>query len=232
MTTVLLWVALAAVLALGLVAVPAMRPSGEGGRVRATGLEVEVGYRPGPPALVAVAGFVVAGLLGTVALATSGVGSLLCWVLALLAGVVLLGAVGTLRRRPRVRLTAQGLDYRGWGLDASVAWADVEATAIDARYAWRPLAEVLVVPGATSLRHRTDPFALPEPPGARSSIRMLAHGLEDPRRLLAFVEVMAALPAEDRPGRLGSDGRAFLVGGAGSGAGPGDEVRRGGTPSR
>jgi len=216
MTAALLWVALAALLALGLLAMPAMGASRDGGRVHATGLEIEVGYRPAVPASIAVAGFLGGGLLGTAAVVGSGVLSFLYAVLALLCGLALLGAVGTLRRRPRVRLTAQGLDYRGWGLDASVAWADVEGTAINSGYAWRPLAEVLVTPGAPSLRHRVDPVALPEPPGTRSSIRMLVPGLEDPRRLLAFVEGMAALPPADRPARLGSDGRAFLRGGAAS----------------
>lgn len=227
MTTVLLWVVLAALLVPGLLAVPAMRASRAGGRVHATGLEVEIDYRPELPALVALLGFLAAGLLGTVALATSGPGSAGAGVLALLAAVVLLAAVGTLRRRPRVLLTAQGLDYRGWGQDASVAWADVEGTAIDARYAWRPLAEVLVAPGATSLRHRVDPFALPEPAGPRSSIRMLGHGLPDPRRLLAFVEQLAALPPTERSSRLGERGLAFLAD-----AGPDDGLRGTGPVSR
>lgn len=227
MTTVLLWVVLAALLVPGLLAVPAMRASGAGGRVHATGLEVEVGYRPELPALVALLGFVAAGLLGTVALATSGPGAVGAGAAALLAVVVLLAAVGTLRRRPRVLLTAHGLDYRGWAQDASVAWSDVEGTAIDARYAWRPLAEVLVAPGATSLRHRVDRFALPEPAGPRSSIRMLGHGLQDPRRLLAFVEQLAALPPAERSSWLGERGLAFLVGAAGP-----DDVRGTGPAGR
>ncbi|MCY7396444.1 MAG: hypothetical protein LH468_09895 [Nocardioides sp.] len=212
MTTVLVWLVLVAVLAPGVLAVREMEPGNGGRRIHATGQEIEVGFRPHRPLVIAVAGLALGGALASTALATSGAVSVLCWLLALLPVAALVGAVGTLRRRPRVLLTAEGLDYRGWGVDACVAWDDVEGTVADARSELRPLAEILVRPGGSSFRHRAAVLALPEPLGRRPAIRMLAGDLDHPWLLLEYADRMARLPADQRPGRLGADGLDFLDG--------------------
>lgn len=186
--------------------------SAPGHLIHATGEEIEVGYRPEVPIAIAVAAGLLALLCTGVALATSGVVSGVSWVLAVLFVTVLVGALGTLRRRPRVLLTATGLTYRGWAVDASVAWEDVEGTATDKRFEWRPVAEVLVRPDAGSFRRETALLALPEPMGRRPVIRILARGLDEPWLLVEYVDQLARLPAHERPGRLGAAGLAFLDG--------------------
>lgn len=209
---VLTWLALLAIAAPGLMAAFIGSPSGTEGRVRAVDGGIWIDFRPHIPTACAVFAFLMTGMFLTAAVLDSAVPRLLSLALVVPFLSLLIASVGTLRRKPRVLLTAEGLDYRGWGADARISWDDVAGTDTDFSNGLRPLVEVLAKDVAPSFRYDTALVALPELMGPRPAVRVLARGLDEPYRLEVFVNQMTAASPEERAFRLGEVGLRWLDG--------------------
>ncbi|GEP34241.1 hypothetical protein NSZ01_20090 [Nocardioides szechwanensis] len=209
---VLVWVVLVVIAAPGVIVAVVGSSAGTDGRVRAVDGGIRIDFRPHVPAAVAVLSFLMAGMLATAAVLDFAVPRLLSAVLAGAFLLLLVAAVGTLRRKPRVLLTLDGLDYRGWGADARISWDDVAGTEADFSNGLRPIIDVLAKDVAPSFRYDTALVALPEPMGPRPAVRVLARGLDEPYRLEVFVNQMRAAAPEERAFRLGEVGLRWLDG--------------------
>ncbi len=182
------------------------------GRVRAVPDGIEIVFRPHVPAAVAGISFLLCGVFATFGVVGSVVPSVVLYVLAALFLLMLLCAGGTLLRRPRVLLTREGLDYRGWGADAFLAWDDIADVDSDLSNGFRPLVEVFAAHPAPSFRYVRAVVALPETRGPRPAIRIVARGLDEPWRLMVYAEQMVAEAPERRGDRLGARGLGWLDG--------------------
>lgn len=188
------------------------RSTHAGGRVRSATDGIEIAFRPHVPAAAAGIGLLLGGLFATFGVAGSVVPSALLSLMALTFLVMVVCAVGTMLRRPRVLLTLEGFDYRGWGADAFLAWDDIAGTDSEIGNGFRPVVEIIATQPARSFRYSRAIVALPEPMGPRPAIRVVARGLDEPWRLMVYVEQMAAEAPARREDRLGAWGLSWLDG--------------------
>ncbi|MEJ7831773.1 MAG: hypothetical protein WKF79_02570 [Nocardioides sp.] len=188
------------------------RSTDTGGRVRAVADGIEIAFRPHVPVAAGGFGFLLCGFFATFGLVGSVIPSGVLFAMAGLFLVLPVGALGTVLRSPRVLLTREGLDYRGWGADAFLAWDDIARIDSDVRNGFRPLVEIIATQPAPSFRYARAIVALPEPMGPCPAIRVVARGLDEPWRLMVYVEQMAAEAPARREARLGAWGLSWLDG--------------------
>jgi hypothetical protein len=140
-------------------------------------------------------------------------GGLLFLPLVLLFAALVPDGVRGLLRGSAMVLDEDGVAYRGWTVDAVLAWEDVLAVGLDTFDPRRPRIVISGRPGAPSWRCDSHRLVLPlDRVPSEPRIAVLAAGLDHPTRVEVLLRNLAAAPAAERAALLDADAVAFLNG--------------------
>ncbi|MCW2794233.1 MAG: hypothetical protein JWO76_3331 [Nocardioides sp.] len=173
---------------------------------------VEIRLRTVLPLATALTGAVWAALAiwALVAGGPTGAGLLAVPFMLLFAAVVP-DPLRALSRRPSLRLDADGVDLRGWSLDAHLDWDDVVAVDIAVPRPQRPVVRLTGTATAPSLRRTWHRLVLNLDQRVEEPVVDLPFlALDDAGRVVAFLTILRGLPREERLVQLAGAGPAFL----------------------
>jgi hypothetical protein len=129
----------------------------------------------------------------------------------LLFAAVVPDPVRALLRRPSLRLDADGLDLRGWSLDAHLDWDDVVAVDLAVPRPQRPVVRLTSTASATSLRRTWRRVVLNLDQRVHEPVVDLPFlAFDDAGRVAAFLTILRGLPREERLAQLAGAGPDFL----------------------
>jgi hypothetical protein len=191
-----------------------LSPADPAGAVTAEGEAVLVRLRTVLPVSTAAIGVAWAGLAGWAVVAGGPTGAgLLAVPFLLLFAAIVPDAIRAVTRRPVLRLDPEGLEMRGWSLDARVAWDDVVAAEVAVPRPQRPVVRLVATAGAASLSRSWRRLVVHlDLPTTEPVVDIPFLALDDPARLVAFATILRGLPRAERSAQLSGPGPAFLRG--------------------
>jgi len=118
-----------------------------------------------------------------------------------------------LTRRSRLLLTVTGVDFHGWGIDAALAWDDVETVDFAVPHRRRPVLRIEGRTGAPSWRAERHRILIPLdklPTTPRIDVPLVALDAAGP--LLVYADALRRDAPDVRPRWFGPDSVAFFRG--------------------
>ena len=177
-----------------------------------TALEVRMRSRTPITMLLVGVGFTAFFIAAGLAVGVPG-GGVFVWVIGLLFVILIPDSIKALTRGPRLRLSPENVDLRGWTTDVSLAWDDVHTVLFDDSDPIRPRATLLGRTTSLSFTVKSSKLIIPldrQPKRPELSVYLAA--FDEPDRLRGSLEHLQRMTASERASWIGPGAVELLDG--------------------